>query len=254
MRLLFLLLFPFSLFALYNGSPNLPAMPEYGFFIPKTFPLGIKGGYEMDWTYGSNFHTSSLENLHDEGYGYSSLAQLGVFTLNFVDRVEVFGLAGSFSFQWDQERRGGGHISYEVDPSFAWGVGGRALLAYWEDLHLSINASYLDCSPSSVRVAADTQRDWSSDIHFNAWQVGGGFSYQFAWFVPYVGVDYLNETIETGHFSSPLLPEKGFTFTLKDPFGIYLGLGICVQKGWNLNIEARFINEESLSVSADIKF
>jgi len=229
-------------------------MPEYGYLIPKTFPLGIKAGYEVDWTYGANFHTRSLDEVENEGYGYNSLAQWGVFTLNFLDRVELFGNAGIFSFQWDQERKGGGHLSYKVDSSFAWGVGGRALLAYWEDLHLSINASYVDCSPSHVLVRVESTRDWSSDIHFNAWQVGGGLSYQFGWFSPYVGVDYLNETIETGHFSSPLLPDKGFTFTLKNPFGIYLGMGIVLQKGLNFNIEARFINEEALSFSADMKF
>ena len=229
-------------------------MPEYGFFIPKTFSLGIKGGYEVDWTYGASFDTKSQDLLEGEGYGYNALSQFGVLTLNFVDRIELFGLLGAHSFQWEQERKEGGHISYHVDPSLAWGVGGRALLAYWEDFHLSINASYVSSSPSSVRALADTVRDWSSDIHFNAWQVGGGFSYQFAWFVPYVGVDYINETIETGHFSSPLLPQNGFTFNLKNPFGIYLGLGICVQKGWNLNIEARFINEEALSGSFDLKF
>jgi hypothetical protein len=229
-RFLLFLLFPFALFALYNGNPSFPMMPEIGIWIPKESPVGLKVGYEVDWSYDTNLKAVN---------GYNSLTQFGVVTFNILDRVELFTDLGAFSASWYQ----GDSVFYQSDTSWMWGVGGRAILAYWGDLQLSGGASYVDSSPSSVTVHSEGEK---FSAHFNAWQIAGGLTYRFGWFYPYVGVDYLNMTWDAG--------KKKLYLQMHDPFGIYLGLGVGLERGWNFNLEARFINENAITFSTDIRF
>lgn len=225
-RFLSILIAPLPLLALYNGNPSLPMMPQKGLFIPDMSPVSVKLGYEIDWVYASPLKAQIPHASDEHVHGFESLSQFSVLTVNFIDRVELFANMGALSFHWHQP----GDLSYHVDPSFAYGGGGRAILAYWGDLQLSGQAAYIRSSPAVAK--------------FRQWQVGGGISYRFGWFFPYVGVDYINMNLKTS--TSEL--------QMRDPFGIYLGMGLGWNRGWNLNFEARFINEDALSFSTDIKF
>ncbi len=249
MRILFALLLPLSGFALYNGNPSLPMMPERGVWISKDAWAGLKIGGLVDWVYDCP--------LEGHGRDYHSLGEWGVLTLNFSDRVELYTTLGTLSCSWHQSHEGSS-IFYKTNSEFAWGVGGRAILAYWGELQLSLNAAYEQASPSLSQLRVDGQSYSISggSVHFNPWQIGAGISYRWGWLVPYIGVDYLNLTLEAEELRSLafLIPKERSFFSAPQPWGVFFGFGVGPPVGVNLNLEARILSEYAGSVSADFKF
>jgi hypothetical protein len=247
-------------FALYNGNPSLPMMPEEGIFISKEYWLGVKVGYELDWVYERRLKMEGhhLTHCKKSVYRFETLGHFGVVTLNFNDRVELFTTLGTLSCELSHHPFSNIKISYHTDAHFAWGVGGRAILAYWGDLQVGVNAAYLQSTPSlsSLRMNEKSYSTHHTEFDFTQWQVGIGTSYRFPWVVPYIGVDYSNFRTRIEHLNSisAVIPSSHVTFKDTYPCGIFLGVGFSPHRAFNLNLEARFINENALSLSTDLKF
>lgn len=255
-----LILSPLDVKALYNGNPSFPMMPEEGAFIAKDKWLGFKIGYQFDCVYD--------RKLHMEGHGhedsrkkvrkYESLSNLGVFTLNFNQRVELFSAFGSLSCKISQAPYSGTEVDYHSATNFVWQVGGRAILAYWGDLQFAIDAAFESSSSplSSLQVNSESYSKRSSEIGYDQWQIGVGISYRLHWFVPYLGVNYSDFRSRIEHLNSLefLFPEKHVTFKESYTTGLFMGFGLVSNRAFNVNFEARLLNENAISVSADFKF
>jgi hypothetical protein len=191
-------------------------------------------------------------------YRFETFGHFGVVTLNFNDRVELFSTLGTLNCELSHHPFSNIKISYHTDAHFAWGVGGRAILAYWGDLQVGVNAAYLQSTPSlsSLRMNEKAYSTHHTEFDFTQWQVGIGTSYRFPWVVPYIGVDYSNFRTRIEHLNSisAVIPSSHVTFKDTYPCGIFLGVGFAPHRAFNLNLEARFINENALSLSTDLKF
>jgi hypothetical protein len=247
-------------FALYNGNPSFPMMPEEGMFISNEVWFGIKIGDQFDWVYDRRLHMAHrhVDEQRKKVQEYESLSNQGVLTFNFNDRVEIFGSLGAMSFELSQRPFEDTKVSYHTHMHFAWGVGGRAILAYWGDLQVSINAGYLQSNLplSSVEANGKSYEKKHTVAEFREWQIGAGLSYRYAWFIPYLGFDFSDFRMKIEDLSSLkfLFHRNHIVFKETYPFGIFLGFGLSPEKGFNINFEARFINENALSVSGDFKF
>ena len=93
-------------------------------------------------------------------------------------------------------------------------------------------------------------------MDFREWQVGAGVSYRIKWFVPYLGVDYSDFRAKIEHLGALhfILPNNHLTLKDSYPMGLFLGFGLSPEKAVNVNVEARLINENAFSVSADFRF
>ncbi len=252
------LLLPLKVCALYNGNPSLPMMPEMGPFISRDAWVGIKVGYEFDWVYSSPLKGQSQHLSDSKAHGYESMQNFGVVTLNFSDRVELFGDVGSMECQLHHAKIEKNRLSYVSKSDFAWEVGGRAIIAYWGDLQFAINAAFLRSDPalSSLKLNSISYSKEKAHIDLTSWQIGLGTSYRFCWCVPYVGVSYTKFRAKVEHLKSLsfLIPSQQVVFENNDEFGVFLGFGIGLNKALSLNMEGRFISENALSISADFKF
>ena len=261
-RILFILvLFPIGVYALYNGNPSFPMMPEEGMFISKEKWFGIKAGYEFDNVYVRKLHMegdTGMDHSSKKVPKYDSLSNFGVVTLNFNQRVELFTTLGAMSCKLSQTPYPDTRVSYHTHTHFTWGIGGRAILAYWGNLQVSINAAYMqaDLPLSSLEVNGKSYPKRHLKMDFREWQVGAGASYRVGWFIPYIGVDYSDyrSRIEDLRVLKFLFPKKHVTFKEKYATGMYMGFGLCPDRVFNLNLEVRVINENAVSVSADLKF
>ncbi|MGC1878729.1 MAG: hypothetical protein WA347_02785 [Rhabdochlamydiaceae bacterium] len=258
--LFFFLIVSLNAFALYNGNPSLPMMPEEGTIISKEDWFGLKVGYQLDYVYDRRLR---MEHRHvDEErrkvQEYNSLSNQGVVTLNFNDRVEIFGSLGAMQFELSQRPFEDTKVSYHTGSHFAWGVGGRAILAYWGDIQVSVNAAYLQSNPplSSVEVNDNSYPKKGAEAEFREWQIGAGVSYRWDWFIPYLGFDYSDFRMKIEHLNSLkfLFHRNHVVFKEVYPIGIFLGFGLSPTRGFNINFEARFINENGVSFSGDLKF
>jgi len=256
---LFLFILPMSVYALYNGNPSLPMMPEEGAFISKEKWLGLKAGYLLDDVYDRKL---KREGHPEGGRGkvreFTSFANLGVVTLNFNERVEAFTTLGSLSCKLLQAPHADPSVDYHTQTHFAWGGGGRAIIAYWGDVQLALNAAYLrsDLPLSSLKAGGASYSKKGAKMDYREWQVGIGVSYRGYWLIPYVGIDYSDIRVRVKDLDSIsfLFPKEHVTFKERYPTGIFLGLGLSPKKMVSCNAEVRFFNENGVSLSADFKF
>jgi hypothetical protein len=258
--LFFLSILPIKGFTLYNGNPSFPMMPEEGMFISKEDWFGVKIGYQFDDVYDRRLRMvhRHVDDQRKKVQEYESLSNQGVLTFNFNDRAEIFGTLGAMSFELSQRPFEDTKVSYHTRTHFAWGVGGRVILAYWGNLQIAVNAAYLqsDLPISSVKVNDHSYGKKHAEAEFREWQIGAGVSYRFNGFVPYLGFDYSDFRMKIEHLNSLkfLFHRNHVVFKEVYPLGVFLGFGLSPEKGFNINFEVRFINENAASVSGDFKF
>lgn len=242
--LLLCLFFLRCAYAMYNGNPNSPLMPEQGIFFPHAL-LSFEAGYQYDKTFDRAW---KMQQSMEEGQvkKFTASDHLGVLTFNIADRVEAYSGLGTMQLHMKQKIEGQ-TLDYRSNTSFAWTLGGRVFFAYWGDLNLSGCASYLHFSPSLENT--------KGKVHYTEWQVGAGLSYQLRDFYPYFGLKYAKARAKFSDLEVPLfLPKERFIIKTKNIPGLFLGCGFAPQRGFSVNFEARFIDETSLTGAANIRF
>src|SRR5262249_53225413 len=138
---------------------------------------------------------------------YTASDQLGVLTVNVANRAEIYTGLGAMQLQLKQQFEGD-TFHYRSDAAFAWSLVGRALIAYWGYLNLTLAASYLHFSPS-------LEED-EGKVHYTEWQVGAGLSYELGYFYPYFGIKYANARAKFYHLDTPsFLPNARFIIKTK---------------------------------------
>ncbi len=132
--LLILLLFiPKPVPALYNGNPAFLQLPEEGFYFAKEAWLSLRLGYEGDFV----FDRKMDKHVHP----FKILENLGVATLGFFERVEVYGGLGSFSAKFHQHDHGR-RLKVETRSQLGWKVGTRVLAWQSGETLLTLHLGY----------------------------------------------------------------------------------------------------------------
>jgi hypothetical protein len=196
-------------------------------------------------------------HLHAKDHKYASRAQFGVLTLDFADRVEFFSELGSMRSSLSQHIHNN-DIHYRTDTHFAWGLGGRTLFAYWDNIQFGLEASYMHFFPfiQSISVNGTSFARDDAELQYHEWQVGACISYHFWWLFPYIGTKYSNVKAEFKHLQSlqSFFPRKDFTLENRKQLGLVIGCGLSPERGFDVNVEGRFIDETAFTVSADMRF
>ena len=245
--------------ALYNGNPSFPMMPEEGLFFKKEGWLTIKAGYEWDDLFDRKLKVRThKEHLKRRVGDYSAMGNFGVITLGCNDRVEAYGVLGTEKADIHYHPYSDTHLKFKTDHRFAWTIGGRAILAYWGNTQLGIDAKYFQFDPhiDSLSLNGRSLRPEGARYHYKEWQVGLGVSQRINVFFPYLGLKYSNVQAKFRHLQaiSSLFPKEKFTMENRHPMGVFLGLGISLERALNFNFEARLYDETAITVSTDLRF
>lgn len=246
------------LYGLYYGSPNLPDTAKEGIFIPKECWFGVKLGYQNDYVLDKSLKVANkLSAKKIEVFNY--YLQQGVLTLNFVNRFEAYGSLGSMKFRIEPRNAGVIRQVYETKNEFAWGFGGRAILFEFSAAALGLDFKYQGCSPalrSISRNGIPRESVGGSYLRYREWQIGLGLSYALEMFTPYIGGIYTQSKGQYKHLPADLLPDhkRHFSVNSKKKFGMALGTTLSTGKGFELDLEARMINETALSAAANVRF
>ena len=254
------LVFSLPLFALYNGNPSAPNMPETGVWISTDDWWGIKLGYEWDQTFDKRVKVKERHSsIRDRFDTYFSLKNQGTLTFNVSDRFEFYGKLGVMKLELAQRPTNTARLQYFTDNQLIWSVGGRIILVYWEEMVMGVNALY---SGSFMRVSeilenGTTRRTSGARFKYNEWQIGIGFSREVGPFVPYIGLAY-----SSMHSDLYNIPEDlRFFFQVSDeelenrqPFILFLGVGVTKGKNISVNLESRMLGEKSISLSGCFRF
>ncbi len=253
------LTFPHLAFSLYNGNPDLPEMPEEGFFVPKESWLSLKFGYEGDLVFDRSLRIDHQKDITSRGISsFESTMNSGSITVGFIDRVEIYGLLGGLKTKLSHTPVSHQHIHYDTGYHFESEVGIRAIVGYWGDTRLSVDAKYFFSSPhiNSIHLNGSHVASSGAKIRDREWQIGIGVSHRISWFIPYIGVKYADLRMKFSHLKSLgfIFPKEQFTVKNNCPVGVFFGFGFSADRGIAVDIEARVLDETAVTAALIMRF
>lgn len=257
--LAFCLLYSGKLVALPNGNPSFPMMPEQGLFFKKDAWLTLKAGYEWEDLFNRKLTVREHRDHLKRRVGlYEAMGNFGVVTLGCNDRVEVYGVLGEEKATIHYHPYSDVRLHFTTQHEFAWTVGGRAILAYWGDIQLGVDAKYFQFNPSihTLKVNGASINPDGAYYRYGEWQIGLGASYRIQLFTPYIGLKYSDASAKMRHLNAidALSPQKHLTMENAHPLGLFLGCGFALDRALNINFEARFFDETAITASTDLRF
>jgi len=242
------------------GNPSFPELLEEGYFIPAKSPLDLRAGYEGD------FICDARMRQEEEGHGhvdsYKQDTNSGIVTINFLDRVDFYGVFGSSrvcsDWRFTDVDRMVNRVQMETSYHFLWSVGGRGILLKWGKTVCGVGARYNHSSlkPTWTTINGVPIPTGGTNLHWREWQVDFDLSHQIEIFVPYIGVKYSNARTKLGNYSVPISSSGSGSIHMKNrtPVGLVIGCAITTDQYFVFNIEGRLIDEMAASIVGDFRF
>ncbi len=225
-----------SLSAMNLENPAIVEMPEQGLFISPNAFLGFKAGYGFDRAKEITF--TAKEDAKDLKH-FSYLSHEGSLTCNLNNYVEIYGAFGKFSkssFRLDGQ-------SFASDGNWLGKIGGRALIIFWGNTSLALDAKFLKSGALSFSLENTNEEKFSSE--FNAWQAGIGITRKFSWVAPYIGGAYAKYQ---------LCFNDREEYMNHDHFIGVVGMSLFNQNAIVMNAEMRFFAEFGLGATIQMRF
>jgi hypothetical protein len=259
---LFLIFLAASLIAAPVGNPAGPALTSGG-FLPNPF-FKLATGYLADYISDMRLSLSKGEADFDAEntlHRFGLHSQMATFSLSLLQRIEFYTLLGG-----SKE-----HVNLKEEPDtplfsalfgfkttyhFSWAAGARVVLLQWGQTYFSADGSYFTVPTSQQAFFSFLNRlnlplD-ENEQHFflREWQGGVALSSCFWFLTPYVGIKYLNTTlqIESGPENSSL------TYRNEKRIGYYFGATLSFFNKFFLLFEQRLRDEFAYMGSAYIVF
>jgi len=236
-----------------------PEILDEGFFLPKDAFIAVKVGYQRDQVFDRK-----LKANHGISGNVSETTQLydqGVLILNFMDRVELLGSAGSMSVYITDRQSVGGTLfqfDYQTRNEFTWGTALRAAIINWCNTTLGASASFQYANPH-MRWNTEDAIPFGDSAHLRwaEWQFGVALAHHVDIFTPYIGVNYSKVQASIYKIANipaaPLYP-KSFKMHSREHFGLALGCDLSTGKIIDLGVEVRMISEQAITLKGDVKF
>lgn len=242
------------------GNTAAPQLLEKGFFIPSSWWINVRAGYEGDFV-GDAFLKQTKESTGRIDQ-YSQNTNSGTFTLNFLDRVDLFATFGSSAasanWRFIDAQNVVSNVEIQTLQNFLWRAGTRIILFEWGSCNLGFGGSFSEVknTPSWLTIDGVSQSVANTHLHWREWQVHADVSYRIQLLTPYIGVKYSNVQTKLGTFPVPISANGSGNnhFTNRIPVGLFVGVALSTGKYFMLNVEGRLIDEEAVTVSGDLRF
>jgi len=258
--MLAVLVLPVAIYSTPVGNTAAPQLIGDGFFISRDSWVDVRTGYEGD------FVTNARMNQIDQGSGrvdgYKQNTNSGTVTLNVLDRIDLYGVLGSSNTNADWRYTAVDNsvhrIEVESDNDFLWAVGARGIFFEWGKACLGLGGRYSAARYTLESVTTNGMAVSAANAHlqWNEWQVNLDISYRVELLTPYIGIKYSSNKTALNNFPVPIANDGAFHTHFRNaiPVGIFLGCSLSNGKYFMLNLEARLVDEEAITVSGDIRF
>jgi hypothetical protein len=253
-KILALLLCPFSVYALYQGSPAQPQIIDQGFWFPQDSFMTVKVGYQGDYVYDRKMKLYG--DFHNRIDRFQIWTNQAVMTANVLDRFEVYASAGSMTVDfWHRLNVDGKRREYESHDNWTVGGGARLLLLQWGNTSLGVDGTLQYANPFIVWDALDgVAHATGAHVRYLDWQVGFALSYTADLFTPYIAAIYSSADARLDGVHDDVLPTTHVKMRSRDHFGMALGCTLSSGKIFDLTFEARLIDEQAVTAAANVKF
>lgn len=253
LRGLFLALFiPRMLFAIFSGNVAESAILEEGFFIPDTFFLNFRPGF--DFQISEELFRFCPAPRQNGFHGLKLKGSTPVFTvaLNFKEFLDIYGVYG-FKDATLYFSKGENRYSLKLQEKPLYAGGAKAVVFEIKNLSLGGDFKYFYFEANSDAPVRNEQVVLSEKCHvkYKGWQISIGLAYRISLFSPYVGFSVDRWSL---HCDLPgLYTKPEVSAHEKERFNPYFGVAV-IDRVFFLNFEGRLISEKAAIFSAGARF
>ena len=241
-------------YALYFGNPAEPQLIDEGLYLNKEIWTSVKVGYQGDYTFDRRL--KAYRGAKGRIDRYQSLMNQGVLTINFGDRVDIYGSVGAMSADvihrphFDMKQR-----EYQSNDHVTWGGGAKMILFRWGDVCLSGDIKYQSSHPRIKWITLNgTAYTTNAELKLNEWQAGAGVSRHIDIFTPYLAIAYSKILSRMQQIRPVILNHSHFKMEVRNPIVLAIGCSLSTTKILDLTVEWRMISEEAVTWSGNVKF
>ena len=254
-----------SLYASPVLSPNAAAVHTNGvFFCDDCSCWSLRAGFRGDYVFDRKLSVGGLGEIDN----FSLMSNEGVVTLNFWDRLDIYGLVGEATPGMHNVVAGSNDFYNETTDYYwsartIWGVGARATILEYNfgccgTSYLGADINYESIGSSS---GSSTDNGAPSLNRFNAnykeTQVSLQIGHKIAMLTPYIAAKWsnaivgINLTVPSGAFAGTyrsLLRNSG------NHWGYAVGVLLIDAGRMSVTAEARFIDEKAMTIMGEFRF
>lgn len=252
-------IFPFiNLFATIVGNPAQPALLSSGIIRSRPSIWCLRLSYYGDYIYHQHFKDEfRIAGCVEKPTHLQLWTQAGMLTLNFRERIDLYGIFGGSRMQIDED--------VFTNQQIAWGIGGKLVIIHEGRFRIGVDIKYFQtdqkphfflCEGSAFNVVSDFK------FNYHEIQAAMGISYRTKYLSPYINATYLISKVEPEPLIALVrLPmfDQIVDVVSKSVVGIWrwgfaLGATIVDERRVTLAVEWRAFNQNAIDVSGEIRF
>ena len=239
------------------GNPGQPWLMTGGILPFKNEYCSVRAAYLNDLVYSQKFQAQLNIGDGDKPPINRIASETALITLNLARRLDLYGIVGNAKLQMDKEVFTQGQL--------AWGLGAKALMYQGNGLQVGCDFKYFQTDQTPSYLLSDgLPLSLASDLTltYTEYQGAVGFSYQSGIFCPYVAATYLNAKIAPSQNKfliripgmDELVDASTRTYANSNTWGMAVGGSLLMGNKGILTIESRFINQNGIDASLEIRF
>lgn len=250
---------PLCLQAILVGNPGEPAIAKEGIFTNPSTWCTARIGFFEDYVYNQRFSDEfEVAGNEEENRTMTRLAtNAGIATVNFKERVDLYGFAGTSKMQVNQE------IYSDMQP--CWGIGGKLVILQAYSFYVSVDAKYFATYQKPLYFVSDGYAyNVSGDftLKYTETQTSVGVSFLTKPISPYIYLTYLIADFEPQPMTALVrVPTEDLltdavckSATTQRRFGLALGATLLSMNKALLAVESRMFNQNAIDVKIELKF
>jgi hypothetical protein len=253
------LFFPCLLRAMLIGNPAEPSLDKVGLFTPPNSWVSLRLAFLEDYVYRQRFHDEFKLNGIEQTKTFAKICtNAGMATLNFEDRIDLYGILGASRLQLNQE--------IFTTMQFSWGFGGKLIIFEAKNLVFGVDIKYFAANQKPRYFLSEGLSFNVVDnfkFKYNETQFSVGMCYRHPLIVPYVYTTYLISKIDPDPTialvrwpldTSILLDAECRSFVAERRWGMAVGATLLSCSQATLSVESRMFNQNAIDVNLDIRF
>ena len=258
-KVFFFLFSPCALAAMLIGNPAEPALEKCGIFSPPDTWVSLRIAFLEDYVYRQRFEEEYKVAGVEHTQTYAKLStNAGMATVNFEDRVDLYGIFGASRLQLNQE--------IYSKMQFSWGFGGKLILFEAKNLYFGLDIKYFAANQEAIYLLSqglpfNIVGDFA--LNYSETQFALGTCYRHSLIAPYLYATYLISKINPDPAialvrwpldSTFLIDAEVRSVVARRRWGLAVGATLISGSKTTLSVESRMFNQNAINVNLDVRF
>lgn len=240
------------------GNPAEPGLQKNGILIPPPSWCSLRVGYLDDCVYRQRYKEFRVINEDSTSKSFVKIyTHSALITLNFHDRLDLYGLLGSSRLILDRE--------IFTRSNFSWGIGGKLLICEYGNFSLGTDIKYFQANYSYINYLVSDGTPYKVvgpfTLKYDETQLALGICYKTNLIAPYINATYLISEIEPDPgiilirlSSTDLVDSPISSITTQRRWGLAVGASLVSSSKATLSVESRMFNQNAIDVNLEIRF